>query len=51
MCLDVERAEMLQKLVAFRQALYQHGLTKRRDAQWEILDALLGQEQCARSPS
>src|SRR5215475_7878317 len=29
------------KLIAFRQAIYHSGLTKRRDAQFELLDALL----------
>jgi hypothetical protein len=29
------------KLIAFRQAIYQSGFTKRRDAQFELLDALL----------
>jgi hypothetical protein len=29
------------KLIQFRQAVYQQGLTKRRDAQFELLDALL----------
>jgi DDE superfamily endonuclease len=29
------------KLIAFRQAIYQEGFSKRRDAQFELLDALL----------
>lgn len=31
----------LNNLIEFRQAVYQHGLTKQRDAQFELLDALL----------
>lgn len=31
----------LTNFIAFRQALYQQGLTRRRDAQFELLDALL----------
>ena len=33
--------EQLNRLQHFRQAIYQHGLTRRRDAQQELLDALL----------
>ena len=33
--------EQLNRLTAFRQAVYDHVLTKRRDAQQELLDALL----------
>jgi hypothetical protein len=33
--------EQFNKLIAFRQALYAHGLTQARDAQFELLDALL----------
>jgi hypothetical protein len=35
------RTEQLTNLQAFRQAVYAHGLTRRRDAQFELLDALL----------
>src|SRR5260370_16768900 len=31
----------LQRLLVFRQVIYQQGFTKRRDAQFELLDALL----------
>ena len=34
-------AAQRSKLIAFRQAIYQVGFTKRRDAQFELLDALL----------
>jgi hypothetical protein len=34
-------AAQRSKLIAFRQAIYQSGFTKRRDAQFELLDALL----------
>jgi hypothetical protein len=33
--------QQLNKLIEFRQALYQQGFPKRRDAQFELLDALL----------
>jgi hypothetical protein len=33
--------EQFTKLVEFRQAIYEQGLTKARDAQFELLDALL----------
>jgi len=29
------------KLIEFRQAIYDHGLTRARDAQFELVDALL----------
>jgi hypothetical protein len=35
------RTQQLTNLQAFRQAVYAHGLTGRRDAQFELLDALL----------
>src|SRR5437868_15539912 len=35
------RTAQLTNLQAFRQAVYDHGLTDRRDAQFELLDALL----------
>ena len=33
--------EHLIRLITFRQAVYEEGLTRRRDAQMELLDALL----------
>jgi hypothetical protein len=33
--------EQFSSLIEFRQAIYEHGLTKARDAQFELLDALL----------
>ena len=33
--------EQFNKLIAFRQAVYQHGLHKAKDAQFELVDALL----------
>lgn len=33
--------EQLNKIIAFRQAVYEHGFTQARDAQFELLDALL----------
>ena len=33
--------EQFTNLIEFRQAIYNHGLTKARDAQFELLDALL----------
>jgi hypothetical protein len=33
--------EQLNKLIEFRQAVYEQGFTQRRDAQFELLDALL----------
>lgn len=33
--------EQLNKLIEFRQAIYEQGLTERRDAQFELLDALM----------
>ena len=33
--------EQFNKLIAFRQATYEHGLTKAKDAQFELVDALL----------
>jgi DDE superfamily endonuclease len=38
---SVARSEQLNNLRAFRQAVYDHALTGRRDAQFELLDALL----------
>src|SRR5690349_18996677 len=35
------RVEQLTNLQAFRQAVYAQGLTQRRDAQFELVDALL----------
>ncbi len=35
------RTAQLNNLCAFRQAVYDHGLTARRDAQFDLLDALL----------
>jgi hypothetical protein len=35
------RTEHLTNLQAFRQAVYDHGLTQRQDAQFDLLDALL----------
>jgi hypothetical protein len=32
--------QQVNKLIAFRQAIYDHGLTQERDAQFELLDAL-----------
>jgi len=37
--------ENINKLIEFRQAIYKHGLTARRDAQFDLLDALVGQGQ------
>jgi len=31
----------LNKIIEFRQQVYAHGLTKARDAQFELVDALL----------
>ena len=31
----------IQQLLAFRYAIYEHGFTNRRDAQFELLDAVL----------
>ena len=33
--------EQFNKLIEFRQAIYDHGLTGAKDAQFELLDALL----------
>ena len=33
--------EQFSNLIEFRQAIYEHALTKARDAQFELLDALL----------
>ena len=33
--------EQFNNLIEFRQAIYEHGLTRARDAQFELLDALL----------
>jgi hypothetical protein len=33
--------EQFAKLIEFRQAVYEHGLTRARDAQFELVDALL----------
>jgi len=33
--------QQLNKLIEFRQAVYEHGFTKARDAQFELLDSLL----------
>ncbi|MBC7345713.1 MAG: hypothetical protein H5U03_09905, partial [Clostridia bacterium] len=33
--------EHFNTLIEFRQAVYEHGLTKARDAQFELVDALL----------
>jgi len=33
--------EQFNKLIEFRQAIYEHGFTKARDAQFELIDALL----------
>jgi len=33
--------EQFNKIITFRQAVYQHGLTKAQDAQFELVDALL----------
>lgn len=33
--------EQFNKIIAFRQAIYQHGLRKAKDAQFELVDALL----------
>lgn len=33
--------EQFNKIIAFRQEVYQHGLTKAKDAQFELVDALL----------
>ena len=33
--------EQFSRLIEFRQATYEHGLTKARDAQFELVDALL----------
>jgi hypothetical protein len=33
--------EQLNNLIEFRQAIYERGLTKARDAQFELVDALL----------
>ena len=38
---SVSTTEQLNKLIEFRQAVYQSGLTQRRDAQFELVDALL----------
>ncbi len=38
------------KLIEFRQALYDHALTKRRDAQFELLDALTSSEPVCSFP-
>jgi len=33
--------EQFTNLIEFRQAIYDHGLTRSRDAEFELLDALL----------
>jgi hypothetical protein len=33
--------EQFDKIVEFRQAVYNHGLTSTQDAQFELMDALL----------
>jgi hypothetical protein len=38
---QISTEEHFNNLIQFRQALYEHGFTKRTDAQFELLDALL----------
>lgn len=40
----------ISKLGEFRQAIYEHGFLRRRDAQYELLDALLLRDQIASFP-
>jgi hypothetical protein len=35
--------ENINKLIEFRQAVYEHGMTARRDAMFDLLDALIAQ--------
>ena len=37
--------QQISKLVEFRQAIYQNGFTRRKDAQFELLDALVLKDQ------
>ncbi len=45
---DTEK--QISKLTEFRQAIYEHGFSRRRDAQFELLDALLVKDQIASFP-
>jgi len=42
--------QQISKFVDFRQAIYKKGFTRRRDAQFELLDALLLKDQIASFP-
>jgi len=40
----------LNKLIEFRQQIYDHALTKARDAQFELIDAVLSNRRIASFP-
>jgi hypothetical protein len=42
--------QQISKLVEFRQAIYQNGFTRRKDAQFELLDALVLKDQITSFP-
>jgi hypothetical protein len=47
---NVNTDHQISKFVEFRQAIYQNGLIRRKDAQAELLDALLLKDQIASFP-
>ena len=42
--------KQISRLTEFRQAIYEHGFLRRRDAQYELMDALLLKDQIASFP-
>ena len=47
---EINTEKQISRLTEFRQAIYEHGFLRRRDAQYELLDALLLKDQIASFP-